>query len=176
MSSYVIERAVEVIECMMRRVSLGHNQVLVVGPGPGWMETKFPANQFVTVDISSRMAKISRSRNRNAETMVSSGEFLPFSSSGFPIVISSRAIKFMKMESFLSESARVLSKNGKILIIYDSGDALWFRALEWLGWRGDKIIRDRTTRHSDLEQEVAKRGLIIEDEGVLTMLPLTLIS
>jgi SAM-dependent methyltransferase len=187
MQSYIPVDLVEITSCFLKSNLKWHDgqiRVLNVGCGPGWLEdslislgdSSLQDTLFVSVDIAVNMVKIAKKQNPHIQTIVADGNTLPFRSSSFDVVITSRAIKFLRPTSFLSCVKRVLRRDGLALVIFDCGDALWVKLLESGHFPIDVGVNSRTLRSKELLSLLNKMGFCFLASFRITNLPLSLFS
>ena len=154
--------------------------VLNVGSGPGFLERclkdRFTDFNYVALDISLEMARLTKSTAPWLDVVLADAEALPFKTGSFEVILSSRAIKFFNVPKFLNEANEILSDEGSIGIIFDCGDALWIRAIELLGKKIDNGNQIRTLRSYDLKTSLCEAGFNVSTIAHISMLPQSLFS
>ena len=177
MDSYLFQRITQSISSWLKEFSK-NCLILNVGCGPGWLEKhicgKLRASEFIAIDISRNMGRMTKNRVPEISVILADGEHLPFKAGVFDAILSSRAIKYLDVNRFLSQANQALTDEGSIGILYDCGDNLWLQFLERIGRKMDPGIHERTMRTSDLEAELIKQKIEIQDIVRLTWLPPTI--
>lgn len=162
MKSYVLQRIVTYVSLWLRNFQKDC-VILNVGCGPGWLEKSVWRNlrnsTFVAMDISLKMARLTKNQVPWLDVIVADAEALPFRSNTIDAIFSGRAIKWFSASRFLDQANQVLTDGGSIGLVFDSGDALWVRFLERLGLTVDPGNHRRNTRTSELASKFGKLDL-----------------
>ena len=153
------------IDRIWRRKAIGiikkhrHKRILDIATGTGDMAilaSKLKPELIAGVDISGEMIKfqqkklIKRGLDHLIKPRVADGEYLPFESGNFDVVMTAFGVRnFEDLEKGLSEMHRVLNKNGLAVILeFSSPKGLFFKQLfkfyfsNILPWIGRNVSKD----------------------------------
>jgi ubiquinone/menaquinone biosynthesis C-methylase UbiE len=121
--------------------------ILDAGCGNGYLINKIGdrAKEIVCVDSSEEMLKITKKNVQNKiNRFVEADLTKPFQleKETFDVVIANMVLQYLpSLTNFASESAKVLKKSGKLIIIIDSpAHALFLRAQELVGKKNEKFL------------------------------------
>lgn len=113
----------EMGELLLEQIKKGTNSpksILDVGTGTGEMTLKlpslFPEAEITAIDIAEGMIKVARSKSgrRHIKFESADGEFLPYPSETFDILISNAALQWMNLALAYPEFFRVLKPKGNL--------------------------------------------------------------
>lgn len=143
-------------------------RVLEVSPGTGWLLTQYAA-RFEThaIDLNRKLVEIARANLRRAgvtaELAVGNVEALPYPDASFDTVLSTMAFSgYPDGHKALSELARVLRPNGRLVIIdinYPADANRLGTALVELWKRSGDLIRDMHALFTELGLDAIDREI-----------------
>lgn len=99
---------------------LKKNRILDIGCGTGEfiLELEGEEGELIGLEPWRTQIRIARNKSSKADFIIGIGEHLPFVSSSFTIVHAAFVLEHIKeQEYFLNEISRVISNNGKLIII-----------------------------------------------------------
>lgn len=121
--------------------------VLDAGCGNGYLVSKLAplAKRVVGIDASRKLLDFASkqvSRSNVSFQLTDITKKLPFADSNFDVVVANMILQYLpELDTFAKESARVLKKHGKLIIIIDHpAHALFLRAQELIGKKNEKFL------------------------------------
>jgi SAM-dependent methyltransferase len=115
-------------------------------------------HEFVSIDVSHEMVKVA-AKCPKIHALVADGEHLPFRPGSFDVIIASRVIKFIDLNSFMKEIKDTLKIGGLVIALFDCGDAFWVKLLEGIGVPVDVGIYNKTLRTQQLLRIMKRHSL-----------------
>jgi hypothetical protein len=146
------------------------DMVLHVGCGPGWLEKAIHSTNvstYIALDFSSKMAQLTKRENPWVESIVADCEALPFRSQSFKVIIINRVIKYVSASKIFKQIKLLLTDEGLVAVVFDSGEALWKRIAERAGIRFWGL-RNKNWRSSEI-----RGSLSDQDFKVIRRIPIT---
>jgi len=144
-------------------------KILDVGCAGGYMANKvnyiFPKSKITGIDVYKESIDYAKKKYPNINFIVADAHKLPFKDNTFDMVICYETIEHVvNPKKVLAEIKRVMKKNGKALVVMDSGSPL-FRGV-WYVWENTKGkvwkgAHLHPFHHTELEKVIKSVGLKI---------------